>query len=86
VHYHAGTYDFIGHDGKIVHTSKSLDDYKLMLQKPQIQNLIVGSRVVVRFKGAKQGGGLGLPDEVVQVLAELAGIGVTRQDFDYTND
>ena len=86
VHYNGGLYDFIDHDGRLMHTSKDLDDFKLAIRKTKIQNLIVGSRVVVRFAGVRSGNGLDVPEELVPAIAELAGVGATKQDFDYTND
>jgi len=86
VHYHGGVYDFIGHKGQIAHTSTNIDEFRIAIKKPSIQKLIIGSRVVVRFAGVRDAGRLSMPEELVPAMAELAGAGVMRQDFDYTND
>lgn len=86
VHCHDGVYDFIDHQDRVLHTSADVDDYKLTIQDPKIQELVVGNRVVIRFEGVRDGNGLSMPASTTPAMAELAGTGVLRFDFDYTND
>ena len=86
VHCHNGVYDLIDHEDRILHTSKDIDDYRLAIQEPEIQKLIVGNRVVIRFEGVRDSNGLSMPDSSTPAIAELTGIGVHLFDFDYTND
>ena len=76
----------IDHRDRILHTSKDIDDFRLTIQKSEIQKLIVGDRVVIRFEGVRDSSGLSMPDSSAPVMGELTGIGVQRFDFDYTND
>ena len=85
VHYHGGVYNFLDHQGHVTHTSKTIEEFRAAIKKPSIQNLIVDSRVVVRFAGVRNVVDLDMPDELVPAMAELAGVGVMKQDFDYTN-
>ena len=86
VHCHGGVCDFVNHRGQITHTSRDINEFRAAINKPAIQKLIIGSRVVLRFAGVRDGSGLAVPDEVIPVMGELAEAGVVRQDFEYTND
>lgn len=86
VHFHDNVYDLIDHDGKVIATAKDLDEFEKLSATPAVKSQIRGNRIVARFAGVSTPNGMTSPDEVDLLMGRIINIGVSKMDFEYTNN
>ena len=86
VHYHDNVYDLIALDGKLIATAKDLDQFEKLSVTPAVKSQIRGNRIVARFAGISTPDGMTSPVEVDMLMGRIINIGVSKMDFEYTNN